>query len=752
MLYSSGSLATLDTKTLEAPTTRMKNAMEVQNYFRRLIDNDAKRSYKRSRLNGLIDGMPPYKASKLREQGRADAANVNWGRARSYMESGAGSFYDLFSEAPGFVTVSTSYGTTEQRETWNSILSEEADFTLKHNPVWDYEMSISIDNLVLHGVGPLMFEDAYRCLPKAFLCGDLKVPEFTKSETSYWESCGVQATYYPAELYAFIQNEEYAKAVGWNVEQTRKVISNAIGIRNESGIMYEWEFYQAELKNNALSYYDESKICRLAHVFWREFDGRVTHAIVERDSASGLECKFLYLNIGRYSQFNNVIHPMYFDHGNGGYHHSVTGLGVKMFGAMEYENRLICNLADKAFSPKMLFKPTTADATQKIQLARFGEYGVLPRGTEAVQTPVSGIMGESMEMYGLVKDLNQDVLGSYRQAAPTSNTSGNPATKYQRMMEASVMSGISKTQFNRFYVQLDQLYAEIFRRMTNLNSTCPIAKEFQERCEKRGVPKEAMQRTDYVQATRAVGQGNGFMRKQAIDAVFTVAGALPEDGRSNLIRDKIAAEAGQNAVNRYYPQKQQPMPSDQEMEAKVQVGIMKIGQPSTVTSSQNPVIYATIFVQAATQALQSLQKGGDPHDVLRFLSLDGPAIMAHLKRFEQDPTRQQIYKALSQQAQKIGQATDQLKQQLTQQAKQQQAQQQKTQGAMTDAQLKQAKTQHDIQLKTVKTQAQLKQSEEKHRLKVAHEMQDLQINDAKAASEIHINRLKAFSDNGSSDE
>jgi hypothetical protein len=66
MLYSSGSLATLDTKTLEAPTTRMKNAMEVQNYFRRLIDNDAKRSYKRSRLNGLIDGMPPYKASKLR--------------------------------------------------------------------------------------------------------------------------------------------------------------------------------------------------------------------------------------------------------------------------------------------------------------------------------------------------------------------------------------------------------------------------------------------------------------------------------------------------------------------------------------------------------------------------------------------------------------------------------------------------------------------------------------------------------------
>jgi hypothetical protein len=746
MLYSSGSLATLDTKTLEAPTTRMKNAMEVQNFARRLINNDAKRSYKRSRLNGLIDGMPPYKASKLREQGRADAANVNWGRARSYMESGAGSFYDLFSEAPGFITISTSHGTPEQQQTWNSIMSEEADWMLKHNPVWDYEMSISIDNIVLHGVGPLMFEDAYRCLPKAFLCGDLKVPEFTKSDSFYWESAMIQATYYPTELYEFIQNEARAKAVGWYVEQTRKVIANAIGIRNESGIMYEWEFYQSELKNNALSYYDESKICRLAHVFWKEFDGRITHAIVERDSASGLECKFLYLNIGRYAQFSNVIHPMYFDHGNGGHHHSVTGLGVKMYGAMEYENRLICNLADKAFSPKMLFKPTTADATQKIQLARFGEYGVLPRGTEAVQMPVSGVMGESLEMYGLVKDLNQDVLGSYRQAAPTSNTSGNPATKYQREMEAAIIAGISKTQFNRFYVQLDQLYAEIFRRMTRLNSTCPIANEFQERCEKRGVPKEAMQRTDYVQAARAVGQGNGFMRKQAIDAVFAVAGALPEDGRSNLIKDKIAAEAGQTAVSRYYPQKQQAtMPSDQEMEAKVQVGIMKIGQPSTVTSSQNPVIYATIFVQAAMQALQSVSKGGDPHDVLRFLMLDGPAIMAHLQRYSKDPTRQQVFKALSQQMQKIAQATDQLKQALTQKAKQQQAQQKKTQGAMSDAQLKQAKLQQDMQLKRAKTAAQLKQSEEKHRLKIAHEVQDMQLADASTAADIHRNRMKSFS-------
>lgn len=745
MNYSSGSLATLDVKTLEAPTTRMRDAMAVQSYARRLIDNDAKRSYKRARLNGLIDGQPPYKASKLRENGRADACNTNWGRARAYMESGSGAFYDLFSEAPGYLQIRTSHGTVEQKETWSAIISEEADRALKASPVWDYEMSISLDNLVLHGVGPLMFEDAYACLPKAFLCGDLKVPEFTKSDTFYWESAMVQATYYPVELYDFIRDPKAASQVGWEVEQTRKVIANAIGIRNQAGIMYEWEFYEAELKNNSLSYYDESKICRLAHVFWKEFDGRITHAIVERDQASGLEIKFLYLNIGRYATFANVIHPMYFDHGNGGYHHSVTGLGVKMYGAMEYENRLICNLGDKAFSPKMLFKPTTADATQKIQLARFGEYGVLPRGTEAVQTPVAGVMTESLEMYSLVKDLNQDVLGSYRQLSPTSNTTGNPATKYQKMMEAAMQSGLSKTQFNRFYNQLDQLYQEIYRRLTRFNSTCEAAKDFQKRCQERGVPREALQRTDSVCATRVVGQGNGFMRKQSIDAVFAVAGALPEDGRSNLIRDKISAEAGQAAVTRYYPSKPQDNTvSEQEVAAQVQVAQMKTGMPTKISASQNPVIYAMTFTQAAMQALQSVPQGGDPHDVLRFVQFAGPAIMAHLQRFEKDPTRQQIHEALTAQLKQIGQASDKLKQDLMKQAKEAQGRAQQQQTAMTDAQLKQAKLQSDVQLKQVKTQAQLRQSEEKHRLKIAHEVQDLQLKDATTAAEIHRNRIKAF--------
>jgi hypothetical protein len=727
------------------PKTRMQDAMAVQNWSRRIIDNDEKRSWKRSRVNGLVDGNPPYKTSDLKKAGRADACSVNWGTARSYLESAGGAFYDLFSESPGYITVYTAYGTPEQRVDWSNIIAAEADRILKKSPIWDYEMSLSIDNLILHGCGPMIFEDAFRVLPKAFLCGDLKVPEFTKSEPSYWEAALVQATYFPPELFAFIENRKVAESVGWNVEFSRQVIANAMGLRNQAGHMYEWEFYQQELKNNSLSYFDEPKVCRVCHVFWKEFDSSITHAIVERDTSSGLKTEFLYHNIGRYRNWQQVIHPMYFDHGNGGYHHSVTGLGVKMFAAMEYENRLICNLCDKAFAPKVLFKPTTSDARQKFELFTYGDFGVLPRGLDAMQNPVAGLMDDGLRLHDMLGNLVSSNLSSYRQQVPAQRA-GNPPTKFQKQLEASLQSALSKTQFNRFYEQLDTLYTEIYRRLSNINSTDPLAQEFQKRCEKEGVPKEAIGRIEKIQATRVVGQGSSFMRKSAIDSLFMVAPSLPEEGRDNLISDKIAAEAGQEAVRRYYPKAAQKMPSDQQAEATQWVAAMKIGVPPIITSSQNATTYAATFLAAATTAVQSLQQGGDPADVLKFLMVAGPAIAAHLKRIEQDPMRQQVYEKMQEQWQQLAQMTDRLKAVVQKNQQAMKKQKERTGQVLSDQQLKMLKTTSDIKLKETKTRAQMQQSAQKHGQKLQQGAQEMVLKDASTASEIHRNRLKSLNE------
>jgi exonuclease VII large subunit len=217
-------------------------------------------------------------------------------------------------------------------------------------------------------------------------------------------------------------------------------------------------------------------------------------------------------------------------------------------------------------------------------------------------------------------------------------------------------------------------------------------------------------------------------------------GSLPEDGRNNWLNDKIAAEAGQHAVSRYNPQQQvQKLATDQQAEALQWVAAMKVGVPPVVTSSQNAVTYASTFLAAGVQAVQSVQQGGDPLDVLKFMGLCGPAIHAHLERFKNDPTRQTAYEAMQQQWEQLARVTDQLKQHMNQQMQKQNKQQVKTQQAMSDEQIKTLQARGDIARKNAKTRSQIQISQAKAK-------QGMAIADATTAAEIHRNRLKAFSE------
>lgn len=733
-----------------APRTRMSSAAAVQDLVSRFAQADDDRNKKRARVNGLIDGNPPYSAKRLRDEGRSDRANANWGTARSYVESAVGAFYDLATEAPGRFSAETDFGNDEQRPEWSRIICAEADAILNDGGEedeagmsdWDYELQLSQDEMVKHGCGPLFFEDAYSVLPRAVHCGDLKVPERTRASNKYWEIASVDLDYYPGELYEFIQDEEYAQRAGWNVEFTRQVIQNAMNVRDPNGRQYSWEWYQQELKNNSFSYNDETKVCRLAHVFWREFAqdgqrGKVTHAIVERND-TGKGGEYLFFHLGRFGSFRQCVHPFYCDRGNGGYHHSVTGLGVKMFSAMVFENRLLCNLMDGAFAPKMLFKPTSAQAKEKFTLAHHGNFGIVPSGYDAQQMPIQGLLSDGLAMFRTSNELMRSNLSSYRQQVAMEKP-GNPATKYEKQMEASQQGSLSNTTFSRYYKQLDALYAEILRRLCDLNSIDPRARKFQERCEAQGAPRECFGRMRNVRAVRVIGQGSPFLRKQAVMELAPYVSGFPETGHANWLNDLIASSAGGAAVNRYNPPAHRSkLPTDQQADALQWIACMKVGVVPVATASQNPLTHAASYLNAAAQAAQSVQKGADPAGVVAFLDIVGPAIAAHLKRMENDPLRKQVVGALTEQWKKLASVTDGLKKMVRQKGEAMKKQAAKTGQVMSEAQLAQLKTMSDIGIKSAKAKAQM----DLHKKKAA---QSMALQDATTASQIHRqNRLAAF--------
>ncbi len=735
-------LATLNDPSGRPPETRMADASQARAITIRALQYDRQtRDPKRARLKGLVDGNPPYDSAKLVQAGRADECNVNWRIGRYFLGLAKGMIYDIFSEAESYATVvldayqlrrgsapDAAYdpdASAAQADDWSHIITEEFQkLQLDGDANFDFCNQQSQGQSVFYGRGPMSFPDELDWRPVSHEDKMLVLPEIARSNTNYWDWAAIVQEYSPDQLYARITNPKAAAARGWDVSATREAIMNAHPL-TRTGVAYQsWSWHQDALKNGSYFYADQSKRLTIVRYYFREFpegdeeEGRITECMFEIDPQNGgadMLDRYLFWGPKRYANWREVIHPFYWDHDLNGYHYSVNGLGLEMYSGLEYLNRLMCRNADDAMAPKLFFKPTTAASAEAGNIIQLGRWAKLPVGWDAQQQQIQPFLQEGMAMSREIQNLVSSNLSQYRSSA-LSKTQGNPVTARQIDYEASEQAKMGKTQLARLYEQYDWLYAEKYRRATNPSLTASVrggsqALEFWKCCERRGVPKWALRKTASVRATRVIGQGSQYLRQQALEFLLGLITMLPEGGRANLVRDVIASRAGQSHVDRYAPKPDQ-LSSDeaaQSAEAMLQVASMKTGVPPVLVPTQNPLIFANIFLQAGEGAVQAVQQGGDPHETAAFLSLDVPAILGHLQRLSTDKSRADTLKDLVARYKELEKALQTLSEALAQQAQAQaEAQQQidaMQQGVDPETRVEMAKVQARFNTDMAKLQA-----------------------------------------------
>ena len=153
------------------------------------------------------------------------------------------------------------------------------------------------------------------------------------------------------------------------MDAVKQAIISASPDYYRGGTYQTWEYVQQQLRNGSFYWGGVSKVIRCVHMFYREFrkgneaEGKITQLIFLVDFQNQMsKGDFLFEKVGRYANWNECVHPMYYNHGGGGFHHSVIGMGVSMYSAVAFRNRLLCNLADKAMMPKLMLKPTSEEA------------------------------------------------------------------------------------------------------------------------------------------------------------------------------------------------------------------------------------------------------------------------------------------------------------------------------------------------------------------------------------------------------
>lgn len=699
------------------PKTRVKDASSARSMLYTLIDDDQIASYRRSQIQGIIDGNPPYNEQQLKEMGQSDRINVNWGHAGAKIEAAVIPYFDILTSVPHYMTVKTKYGKDMgKREEWSRIITEEAHNALsKTNPSFITQHQVAVKQLTIHGQGCLYWADGTDFRAKAIEPWALIVPKGAGVDQDSWEFCYILDEMYCEELYRYIEDSEAAERGGWNVDECQQAIMDAKV--DEQDQRRPWEWYQRELKNNALYYsYAKSKVIKVAHMFVREYDGRISHYIFDRQNSTEFLCEVP----SRYKKFSNAFTVFLNGVGNG-YYHGVRGLGQALYPWAEAMNRLNNQTVEGAIlSGATMFQPNSAKDAEGLKTIQLGPYRILPPGLNLVQVNTTANLQAAMQVAQMFQGQEADQTGSYM---PSVSGGGRKKSNKEVEIEIGEKSRLTNTRAEIYLQSLDLHYKEVYRRLANPNIVeedhgGPEALEFQQACIKRGVPAAALLDIDSVKATRSIGQGSSAARMQAMELIGQYLPQLPESNRKRVINANIAAIAGQTGVDTFgIPEETKPDGNDMSI-ASLENNAFQSGGQVIVDPDQNHFVHLTVHLQFASQIVQGVQEQQvDPRQAAQIMSAALPHFIVHLQNMESDPTRKEQFDSMNEQVGELMKIADQInsmaqdlqerEQEAMMQEQQQPQQTPQMMVAMNKIQLDQAKFQNDAILKQQKVQHQL---------------------------------------------
>ena len=745
----------------KAPSVRIKNAKAAYELFDRVKRDDDLTAFYRAQIQGLIDGNPPYSAEKLQRSGQSWRSNVNFREGEAIIETNASSIWELDMEVAQLITARVEIDDPNtQALNYAGIIEEEYTRALADWPDYFFNRMLCTKEMLTHGIGAMFWADKWCWKPKAVKRAALLIPSKSKATPGELELVGFRHSYQAHELYQLISSEEKKAAAekeGWNLTLIKEALIKSS--RNQSSSDEQQlqttalEAVQQGLKNNDIAY--SSVYCepiRVIHGLIREYSGKITHVIIYEDDQFA---DYLYLGKEEFDSMEQAVCLFLWNIGDG-YYKSVKGLGHRIYPHIELSNRQINGTVDGSFLASSLIM--SAQGTNKEpNLMRLGPVTIVPDGFQPIQSTFAPNLGQLISVRYMLQQILNNNTGVYKKAVEAPDMPERTAREVT--IEEMRSAKLEKNQMSVYYLYLDALHKEIFRRLTakeypTTSEGFKEAKTFRERCAKRGVPSELLNPEKcQVKAARAIGYGSAAMRDHVTREVLGLSPGMDEIGRNNALRDRLAALVGYNMVDRYLAMvKRDQIPTDVHSLATLENNDILTGQKVLVGVDQPHVIHWQIHFPLLANIAQAFMQTPQAVNVIASVTAMQTGLQhlaEHLAALQRDPSRKAQVKALEGQLEQLAtvfkkmQATAQKIQEA--QAKQAQAnaemlaraQQQEMdkkwmierEKMMREMELKVQKTIAGIQTATVKAQAGIERENAKAQAEISRE-------DAKAAAAV----------------
>ena len=538
-----------------------------------------------------------------------------------------------------------------------------------------------------------MWDSPMGWMPEHVFLSDLLFPDDIRIDFCNLEEFVRRVRLTPYELYKKIENRAAAEAMGWNVDAAIDAIRFHRAFTNHRKTREDFFRTISEAGFNwSLSV--NQKI-DLYEVYWREFDGTISKAIILQDyqpiaqyinsnvKGSGKlseddvrsEHGFMMLKIGAYNSWDEILY-MLTDSVGSGLFQDIKSQAESAFVACRQYDFTMNGLVDAVrLNSMLMIEGQGPDSTKMLKQMEWLPISVMPDGAKFIQNRFQLPVAESMGfMQFFMGDMYRG-MGQYRINAPTSG--GKQRTKGEAELDAAESAKLSGTQIRRFNECQTLYFKQLYKRFVSSKSSddgYEYVKKFYEILEEMGTPKEAAtwKNITSIRSNLINGAGSPSFKLITAEKLLQITAITPaNEGQENAVKDAIAALSGRDNVARYRNTK--PTKIDDTMRI---IGFENAGMTDVFVNPANfPVLPTDPHIEHVSGHLQDMMmqiqtsmqmiQGGQPDvnelaKTVRSVQFKGGHIMAHVGFIQKDPSKQDFLKQFMQGMQQAQGAADEI--------------------------------------------------------------------------------------------
>lgn len=629
-------LLSLDEEGKPPEPSRLPDAKAIRKLFVKETDNDESSAVRRTQIQAMVDGQPPYNQAALNASGQGSRANANFLMGQDLVNRACNGYQDILTSPKILMTVDVEFGEATEAADYEAIIQEEATRTIRKWSSFSPRSQQIIRLFVTHGVGIPYFNDTKDFRFDVAGLGDFYIPRQTPASEEDIVYCVSRKDMTVVDLFDKIRNEKAAEKMGWNVKAVRKAISRAT-TAGSVGEVGEIERFQQQLKNNDLHSVEKFEHVPILGCWVKEFDGTYSFALTEKDAPDG---EYLFVEYSRYQSAEEAFLFFCYGIGNGTYH-SIRGMGHMIFALVQLHNRLMCQKADGVMlDESVLLQATGNNALQRASLNYLGPFSLLDQGFEVIDRKISGTSDRTLPFLGEVKSLMGQMSSSFQP----------PEGAYQNQInvesELEALAGSTSGAVDLFYMSWDRLIREMVRRIIQGPKSDPLVAEFHKRCEKRGVTKEILDTVDHANtyAYRSLGAGSPAARSIAFKKLLQLLPQLDEIGRKNLIYRFVENLVGHQNAAEFASRSEEPRQNSEASIATLENFALSQGAPIPVLPYQMHGAHVQIHVPELIRIIDGVETGQlDPMQNLPGLRAYLDHVSTHGEQLGQDPSQADLF-------------------------------------------------------------------------------------------------------------